>query len=67
MSYSANSEYPDEMPLNAAFHQDIHGLLRQNRETIQFYLKIKTCDPSLYRMDRPKLTVSDQMEESISV
>ena len=27
----ANSEYPDEMPHNVAFHQGIHGLLRQKQ------------------------------------
>ena len=29
----ANSEYPDEMPHNAAFHLGIHCLLRQNRSS----------------------------------
>ena len=27
----ANSGDPDEMPHNAAFHQDVHYLQRQNR------------------------------------
>ena len=29
MSTKANSEDPDEMPHNAAFHQGLHCLLRQ--------------------------------------
>ena len=30
MGTLANSEDPDEMPQNVAFHQGLHGLLRQN-------------------------------------
>ena len=29
----ANSEDPDEMPLNAAFHQGLHSLLGQNQSS----------------------------------
>ena len=29
----ANSEEPDEMPHDAAFHQGLHCLLRQEKET----------------------------------
>ena len=39
----ANSENPDEMLQNAAFHQGLHCLLRQIRSStkeIQFYLEI---------------------------
>ena len=51
MGTLANSEDPDEMPLNAAFHQDLHCSLRQNRSS--------TCDPSIYKMNYPDFTVSN--------
>ena len=38
--YLANSEDPDEMPLNAAFHQGLHCLLSQNSSSekeIQYF------------------------------
>ena len=44
----ANSEEPDEMPHNAAFHLDLQCLLRQKQSTekeIHFYLEIITSDP----------------------
>ena len=31
MGSSTNSEYPDEIPHNAAFHQGLHCLLKQKR------------------------------------
>ena len=40
MDALANSEDPDEMLLNAAFHQGLHCLLRQDRSSelkIQFF------------------------------
>ena len=46
-----NSEDPDEMLHNAAFHQGLHYLLRQklsSEKESNFYLKIITFDPSLY-------------------
>ena len=47
----ANSEDPDEMPHNVAFHQGLHCLLRLNRSSekeIQYFKKkIKICDPSI--------------------
>ena len=55
-----NSEDPDEMPHNAAFHQVLHNLLRQKRfseKEIQFNLEIKSCDPSIYTMDHLKCVV----------
>ena len=64
----AKSEDPDEIPHNEAFHQELHCLLRQNQsseEEIQYYLEIKTCDPSIYTIDHPDLTVSKFMENSI--
>ena len=33
----ANSEDPDEMPLNAAFHQKRHSLLRQKLHNASFH------------------------------
>ena len=45
----ANSEDPDEMPHNAAFHQGLHYLLKLSSETaIQSCLEIITCDPLIY-------------------
>ena len=38
-----NSEDPDEMPLNAAFHQGLHYLLRFKRSSVKkihFFLKL---------------------------
>ena len=53
MGTFANSEDPDEMPYNAAFHHGLHCLLyRQNPSSekgIQYFLEIMTCDPSIYR------------------
>ena len=47
----ANSEDPDEMLHNAAFHQGLHCLLRHYRSSekeIKYFLEIETCDPSIY-------------------
>ena len=63
-----NSEDPDEMPHNTAFHQGLHNLLWQKLSSEKkyiFYLEIITCDPSLYTMDHPKFNLSNQKEESI--
>ena len=49
MGTLANSEYLDEMPHNAAFHQGRHCLRRKNQSLvreIQFYSVIITCDAS---------------------
>ena len=62
----ANNDDPDEMPHDAAFHQGLHGLLRYKRSSEKYNLEIKICDPSIYKMDQPKLIVSNQKEESIS-
>ena len=58
----ADSVDPDEMPHNAAFHQYLHCLVRQNQTSekeIHYLLEIITCDPSIYTMDHPCLTVSN--------
>ena len=60
MGTLANSEDPDEMLHNAAFHQGIHCLLKQKRSSekkLQSYLEIIFCDPSIYTMDHPKSNV----------
>ena len=46
----ANSEDPDEMLPNAAFHQGLHCLSRLKRSSqgMQFYLEIITCESKLY-------------------
>ena len=53
------SEDPDEMPHNAAFHQGLHYLLRQNRSSRNNSMnsEIISCDPSMYTMDHPDLIV----------
>ena len=40
----ANSEDPDELPLNAAFHQGLHRK-RFSEKEIQFHLEIISFDP----------------------
>ena len=52
----------------AAFHQDLHCLLRQNQSSekeIMIYLKTITYDPSIYTMDHLDLTASNLMGNSI--
>ena len=54
------SEYPDEMPHYAAFHQGLSFLLRQKQSSekeIQFYLEIITFDPSINTMDHSSFIV----------
>ena len=56
----ANSEDPDEMLCNVAFHQVLDCLLRQKRSSekkTKFYFEIITCDPLIYTMDHPKFIV----------
>ena len=79
MDTLVNSEDPDEMLHYAAFphyaafhlatfHLGLHCLLRQNQSSekaILFCLEIITCDPLIYTMDNPDLTVSNFMEHSI--
>ena len=54
---------------NAAFHQGLHCLQRQNQsseEEIQFKKNI-TCDPSIFKMDYPSCIVCGFMENSIGL
>ena len=68
MSTFANSEEPDEMQHNAAFHQGLHckGKNLQTKE-YNIFLKIITRHPQISTMDYPKFIVSNQREESISI
>ena len=60
----ANGENPDEMPHNAAFHQGLSCLLRQNPSSEKEEKK-KTCDPSICTMDHPNFIVCRFMENSM--
>ena len=54
---------------NTTFHLCKYGLLRLKQsleKEIQLNLEIITCDSSIYTMDHPKFTVSNQKDESIS-
>ena len=65
MGYFANSEDPDEMLPNAALHQGMHCLLRQNRsleKKIQYFLEDINCDSSIYTIDHPDFIVCSFME-----
>ena len=58
MGTLANSEDSDEMQHNAAFHQDLHCLLRlkqPSRTEKQDNLETSTCGPLKYKMDNPIL------------
>ena len=63
-----NSEDPDEMLHNAAFHQGLYCLVQKwsSEKEIQFYLEIITCDLLMYQMDHSKSIASNLKEESIS-
>ena len=55
---------------HAAFLQGLHWLLSQNQiseRKIQYFLKIITCDPSMYTMDNPDFIVLSFMENSIDL
>ena len=61
MGTMANSEDQDEMQHKAAFHQDMHCLLRQIRSSgkeIHFWGEIITCGPTLYTIDHLDLVFS---------
>ena len=54
MGTLANSEDPDEMPHNVAFHQGLHCLLRQNLSSvqeIQYSFLILICECLIHTMD----------------
>ena len=67
MDTFANSEDPDEMPQNVAFHLGLHSLPRQNlssEKEIFFFLN-SNYDSSIYTMDHTDLTASKLMENSL--
>ena len=62
MGTLANSEDPDEMQHDAAFHQGLHYLLRlkQSPSGIEIhhnFFENSTCDPLNCKMDNPMLIV----------
>ena len=60
----ANIVDPDD---NVAFHQGRHGMLSQNQSSgkeIQYLFENISCDPSIYTMEHPDLTVSNLMGNS---
>ena len=66
----ATSKDPNEMPHSGAFHKSLHCLQRQNPSSdreILFILEILTCNPSVYIMNHPDITVSNSMENSIGL
>ena len=69
MGTLVNSENPDEMQHNAAFHQGFHCLQRLTPSSVtekHRNLENSTCVPFKYRMDRPILIVSVCMGKSIN-
>ena len=63
-------EDPYEMRHKATFHQGLLCLLRHNQSSekeIQYVSEIITCDPSIYTIDHPDLTVSIFMENFIGL
>ena len=63
MATLANSEDPDEMQHNAAFHQGLHCLLKikttfRDRITAYFRKFYLSCDPLKYTMGSTILIVS---------
>ena len=68
MGTLANSEDPDEMQLNAVFHQRLHCFLRLKQLSvteIHHYLENSTCNPLNYTMGSPILIVSIHTRKSI--
>ena len=64
MGTVANGEDPDE------FHQGLHYFLRQinhQRKQYKIVLKIIICDPLIYIINHPDLTVCSFMENSIGL
>ena len=62
-----NSENPDEMPENAAFHQDLHCLLRQNdlqRNKYNFFRSYNLW-PTQYIQWNIPTSLSNFMEKAI--
>ena len=65
-----NSEEPDEMQHDAAFHQGLHCLLRLKQPSqteTHPNLETFTCNPLNYKMGSPILIVSIFMGKSIRI
>ena len=65
----ANSEDPDEMLHDTAFHQGLHCSLRQDgysEKEMQIYLEIVTCELEIYTGDHLKFYCIRPKSESIS-
>ena len=63
MGTLANSEAPDEMQHNAAFHEGLHCLLRLKYSSgteVYNSLENSTCDPLKYTVDSLILIVSQR-------
>ena len=70
MGTFANSENPDEMQHNAAFHQGLHCLLRLKQPSgteICHNLENSICDPLKYTLGSPILVVSICMGKAIRI
>ena len=70
MGTLANSEDPDEMQHNAAFHLGLHyllGLKQPSGTEINHDLENFTCDPLKYTMGSPILLESICMGKSTSI
>ena len=70
MGILGNSEDPDEMQLNAAFHQVPHYLIRLKQPSgkeIHHNLVTSTCYPLKYKMGNPILIVLICMGKSIRI
>ena len=68
MGTLANSENPDKMQHNAAFHQSLHCCLSLKQPSvaeIHHHLENSTCDPLNYTMGSPIFIVSICMAKSI--
>ena len=66
----ANSEDPDEMQHNTAFHQGLHYLLRLRQPSgteIHHNLESSTCAPFKYTKGSPILIISICMGKSIRI
>ena len=53
----ANSDDPDEMPHNVAFHQGLHYLLRRKRSSKKEIPFLFGDNNLIYTMGNPKFTV----------
>ena len=70
MGILANSEDPDEMKHNVAFHRGLHCLLEKmdlQRKKYNIFFEIITRDPSIYTMDHHDFIVCSFMENSLGL